>query len=126
MIFAAMTACDSIAEPEVILGTWTLTEQLTDPGDGSGEFQAVESDFTITFHENGSFSTNGALCTLTTGTVASSGIYDEASGALTVSNCRGTWEEDITNLSFDFRPNGTVEISFPCIEPCKGRFTKAE
>lgn len=126
LALAAFAACDSTPEPHTIYGTWTLTEQLTDPGDGSGEFQEVESDFTITFREDGSFIANGSLCTLTAGTIASSGIYNEGAGELMVNNCNGTWQEEITRLNYQFTSQGMVEISFPCIEPCRGRFSRLE
>ena len=40
-------------QPISIVGTWQLTSQYTDPGDGSGSFQPVVNGKTITVNADG-------------------------------------------------------------------------
>jgi hypothetical protein len=47
-----------------ITGTWKLVEVYLDPGDGSGDFEPVQSEKTVTFHGDGTVTSNGDLCTL--------------------------------------------------------------
>ena len=52
---------DSNLEDASLLGDWKLVGTLIDRGDGSGTFQAVESDKVITFLSDGTFNSNGNI-----------------------------------------------------------------
>ena len=103
-----------------IVGEWKLTEQLMDPGDGSGVFTNVNSNKVIIFDSNGSFYCNGSICFPDTSTAnASSGTYDTISQTLSGLNC-GIVPFDITyEMS-----NGDLIINYPCIEACREKFVK--
>ena len=45
-----------------IVGKWKLVQVLADPGDGSGTFVNIESNKTITFLSDNTFSSNEYLC----------------------------------------------------------------
>jgi hypothetical protein len=60
-------SCDKeiiIIDSANIVGEWKLTEQLLDPGDGSCVFTKVTSDKTIFFLVDGSYKSNGTVCTI--------------------------------------------------------------
>ncbi len=47
-----------------LFGKWKLIETLNDPGDGSGVFESIDSEKTIEFFDDGTFSLSGPLCGL--------------------------------------------------------------
>ncbi|MGB0177658.1 MAG: lipocalin family protein [Owenweeksia sp.] len=97
-------------------GTYQLKEVLADPGDGSGTFQPVTSSKTITFTTNGTVSSNGDLCNMSVDSnTPTSGTYSLADSSITVTNCM--------KLYFEVSGNELI-INYPCIEPCRARFTK--
>jgi hypothetical protein len=48
-VMAFLSACNTENQNEGLVSKWHLIEQLMDPGDGSGTFQPVTSDKTISF-----------------------------------------------------------------------------
>lgn len=100
------------------LSKWHLIEQLADPGDGSGTFQPVNSEKTISFFEDGSISSNGQLCTMSTeSNVSSSGTYSESELAITPDNC------GVAPFIIYYEMDGpNLILSYPCIEPCKEKY----
>ena len=54
--------CTTSDEDQTIIGQWKLIQVLADPVDGSGVFRDFESNKTITFSNDGTFSSNQALC----------------------------------------------------------------
>lgn len=59
-----------------------------DPGDGSGTFQAVESEKTITFFNDGMVTSSGDLCSMfIVGGNASSGTYSEVDAIIILDDC---------------------------------------
>ena len=62
-IVAVLSSCNETPEENSdVLSRWHMIEQLMDPGDGSGTFQPVVSDKTLTFFVDGTFSTeNGSV-----------------------------------------------------------------
>ena len=102
------------------VSSWRLVEQLFDPGDGSGEFEPVDSDKTITFFEDGIIKSNGELCSMEAGITeeGSTGNYISESNTITA-NCSGN------DFSYSYEMNGDeLIVSFPCIEPCRHKFKK--
>lgn len=111
---------DDSAQDSALIGTWKLTENLLDPGDGSGVFEPVQSEKTITFHQDGTVTSNGLLCSISETTdQSSSGTYSSQTGIIKSSDC-GTENEE-----YQFERNGNVVIiTFLCIEPCKSKYVK--
>jgi len=50
--YLLFVSCDNYSDPVIetpeLLGTWRLIEVLADPGNGSGTFNPVDSDITLT------------------------------------------------------------------------------
>jgi hypothetical protein len=118
------TACneDDASPPthSVLIGTWRLIAQLKDPGDGSGTFQAVESDKQVTFYTNGTFGCNGVLCDMSIAAEnPSSGTYDVADSAFQSSDC---FDPDY-GYSFSII-DAHLLVYYPCFEPCIAKYEK--
>ena len=115
-------ACeDASIDSDSLVGTWALTEVLADPGDGSGTFQPVESDQTITISDDFSFSANYNLCHFNSDEV-SVGTIDTTAMILNVENCQ------VNNIAIDYRyevnESNELIVYLPCIEPCANKFVK--
>jgi len=119
-------ACSSTSEEDLdfnqenLLGTWTLTETLVDPGDGSGTFKTVEDGYSITFRADSTFtSTRLQECQI--------GTYRIGENATVVFSydC-----DDFTEVYEDMaRLSGSNLITSPilpsrCIEACKHKFKR--
>ncbi|MBC3846466.1 hypothetical protein H8K90_08750 [Winogradskyella echinorum] len=113
---------DSNSDDAELIGDWRLIELLSDPGNGSGSFNSVESDFIITFLSDGTFTANGDFCNMLDETNSpSTGIYSEIEFTITPDNC----ENSIPNWNYAFVINGDkLIVNFPCIEPCKVKYQK--
>ena len=113
---------DPRPEDVSLVGEWKLREILMDPGDGSGEFQKVDSDKIIEFFENGNVESNGNLCNggITTGR-PSSGIYKVPDSILELDNC----EREFRMTRFRLE-DGDLILSYPCIEPCEEKYIKLD
>jgi hypothetical protein len=123
LIFSCSNDEDNQANNNTELtGNWKLIEVYMDPGDGSGDFQAVNSEKTLTFLADGSISSNGNLCHMANTTnIASSGTYSLANGTITIPSC------DDTTYSTSFEIIGTnVILSYSCIEGCREKYEKIE
>lgn len=118
------------SENNKLLGKWKLIEQLSDPGDGSGTFIPVESDKTITFFSNGSFTASGSLCLMTTSVGENTqGVFEKTSNDLVDANYDGVLIPDNCefsdfNIYFNQALSGHLIIWFPCIEACAEKFEK--
>jgi hypothetical protein len=111
--------CDS--DSQALTGKWKLVERLMDPGDGSGTFQAVSSDKTIEFFNNGTFKSNGTICVPgDPGTdQPSAGTFDVNTGEIIVNDCQ--------SRPVHFRIEGHYLIlSFLCIEPCSEKYINSD
>jgi hypothetical protein len=119
LVFAS---CKKVSEDPTLINTWKLMEVLADPGDGSGTFQPVTSDKTISFFADGTVTSNGNLCQMSTETgTGSAGTYSEAEMSITPDNCGFapfvmTYELDGANLI----------LSYPCFEPCREKYVVVE
>ena len=118
---------ENIVKEEVenpLLGEWQLQEILIDPGDGSGNYEAVSSVKTITFFSNDSIYSNGDLCDLSTVNYnPTSGIYliySLEEGLLSIPQCHGTE----TTFEIPYTLKEELTLRYPCIEPCEMRFVK--
>ncbi|GGB65223.1 hypothetical protein GCM10007424_01440 [Flavobacterium suaedae] len=108
-------------QQSTIIGTWQLVEVYFDPGDGSGDFTAVDSDKTITFNTDATVSSNGDLCTMEIeASTASSGTYSENDNTLNL-NCN--FSEGTPQITYEI--NGSYLIlNYPCIEACQIKYSK--
>ncbi|GAA4278767.1 hypothetical protein GCM10022259_34920 [Aquimarina mytili] len=119
-----VTSCsdddDTINISTDIVGKWLLVEQLVDPGDGSGTFQPVDSDFTLEFFNNGTIvSTNGSLCDVfTSSNDTSSGTFSLENTTLNI-GC----EDDVITIFFE-KNEAELILNFICIEACAQKFRK--
>lgn len=109
-------------------GTWLLVQQYSDPGDGSGDFEKVDSKKTIQFLGDGKFRSKGKLCYL-----------DIASGPET--SGKYIINDTLTKYSPEnyFLPQGcdyvdykvyihldgsSLVLSYPCTEGCLQKYRK--
>ncbi|HBH05802.1 MAG TPA: hypothetical protein DDX92_04275 [Flavobacteriales bacterium] len=101
--------------PEIV-GSYGYVEILIDPGDGSGTFQPIQSLKTITFHVDGTVTSNGDLCLFTPESVeGSSGTYSDETRTITTLLC--------SPLKYQL-DNDELIISYNCIEPCKAKYLR--
>ncbi|MDO5969911.1 hypothetical protein Q4Q35_08825 [Flavivirga aquimarina] len=109
-----------------LIGEWKLIEQLADPGDGSGTFLPIESDKVITFFNDGTVTSNGLLCSMSSeaGT-EDTGIYEaiETSfsyGEITPDNC----VSNFFNVVYYKIEGANLILWYQCIESCGFKFEK--
>lgn len=98
-----------------LVGTWRLVETLMDPGNGSGTYQPVNYDKTITFTTSGTYQASTKLCAADNST---SGIYRIESSVLKFEECD----------QFGYRikiENGQLILSnMACIEACHEKYER--
>jgi hypothetical protein len=105
-----------------ITGKWQLVEVLMDPGDGSGTFESVTSNRTITFAASGEFIAKGELCDISiSDTNASSGSYSTGDETLTIDDCIGT-----NNTISYILDDKSLILVYTCIEGCRHKYEKIE
>lgn len=103
-------------------GKWQLRAVLYDPGDGSGTFQAVDSEKYIEFLSNQEVRSNGNLCYGGIGSDDPSfGVYVLPDSILQIDEC----PQNILSTRFRIQ-NGKLILSYPCIEPCEEKYVKLE
>lgn len=98
-----------------LIGNWKLTEILADPGNGSGTFNPVTSNKTLTFDANGTVSSNGTICDMSTvSNTSSTGTYTTTTNSINSSS---------TTIIYELTGT-TLILNYPCIEPCKAKYIK--
>lgn len=111
---------DDTVTQENLTGEWLLIEVLSDPGDGSGQFRTVESDKRISITDNGTYSSNGDICSFSTlSGDPSEGSYQEDDNGFFV-DCDSPFPSPV-RLNID---NGNLILTFTCIEPCQQKFRR--
>lgn len=110
---------NNVNEPTLI-GTWQLIEIYGDPGDGSGGFEPVDSDKSISFFENGTLTSNGSLCNMSNQAGDSTnGTYNTEESVILPSDC------SFENYQIFFEiENSNLILSYPCIEACNEKYIK--
>jgi len=104
---------------EGIIGQWQLSEVYSDPGDGSGEYEEVTSDVILEFKEDGTFSSSGNICNLSSDeTEGSSGTYSLEDNSILADDC----QNHLINIA-EVSKN-QLTITYPCIEGCGVRYRK--
>ena len=129
LIFSCSDSDDiTFAEESDFQGSWLLVGQYIDPGDGSGDFENVDSGKTIQFFADGSFTSKGSLCMMNTESDSeSNGIYVvmeklneySAENYLTPENC--DFEDFKVMLQFD---GSNLLLSYQCFEGCVQKYAK--
>lgn len=110
-----------------IIGKWTLIEQLTDPGDGSGEFAPTNSNRTIQFFSNGTVSINGILCYMSSEVgEGNTGFFYESTEDNDFFDCEilpNNCEYRETKVYYNLEDNNLI-LWYQCIEGCGQKFKK--
>ncbi len=122
MVIPLLLSCegDDTVSPELI-GTWQLSEVLADPGDGSGTFNSIDSDKTITFFADGSVQSNATLCNLSTQPdEPSAGVYSLQDSTITP-DCPG--QDFFFNIKFVIEGSNLI-LTYLCIESCAEKYVK--
>ncbi|NNJ87871.1 MAG: hypothetical protein HKP53_00590 [Eudoraea sp.] len=110
---------ESIAD-NGLTGTWKLIEMYADPGDGSGDFQPVNSQKNILFKADGTYSSNGNVCEFSTmSNEDTQGIYLAVDEGFQIV-CESEFSTEIRLEVKD----GYLIVSFFCIEPCQQKFKR--
>lgn len=120
VLVSIFVGCNQTEENINPTSEWLLVAQLMDPGDGSGTFQPVTSDKTVSFFEDGTItSENGSICIgeLWSGGTSSSGTYSESTMIIDVTNCTGGHAP----LSYEMN-GGFLILNYACIEPCREKY----
>lgn len=103
-----------------LIGEWKLIEVNSDPGDGSGTFQSVESDKVVVFFKNGTVASNGTICHISIeSNDPTSGTYSLTDSTISSPDCVQTEFE----ISFELI-NSKLILRYPCIEGCQEKFAK--
>lgn len=120
LLIGTLNACSK--EEAESTDKWKLTEQLMDPGDGSGVFIAVVSDRTIEFFEDSTIVSNGNLCNLDiSANQETTGTYSETDGYIYPDDCM------LIDFKISYEISGDeLILSYFCIEPCRHKYLKIE
>lgn len=121
-LFSACQTEDLTPEQEAIVGTWTLTEVLSDPGNGSGTFQAVTSTATIQFMADSTYEATLNLCSMDISIATTQGVYSPTNKTISPSNCQN---QPLWAISYEVN-NQELILSLPCIEPCQQKYVRAD
>lgn len=122
MLSVVLVSCKKEEDPALV-NKWHLIEQLADPGDGSGTFQPVSSNKTVEFFEDGTITSNGSLCGMSSEVGSgSSGTYSTADSTITVDNCGF---DPPNPMTFEMQGENLI-INYPCIEPCREKYEQVE
>ena len=102
-----------------VVGEWTLTEILADPGDGSGTFQPVVSSKSLTFSATGEVTSSGNICSMfIVGNEPTSGLYSEEDHSITAT-CGITYP-----ITYEIDAEDNLILSHPCIEACQEKYVR--
>ena len=108
------------SETTELIGQWKLTEQLVDPGDGSGIFQDIDSQKILEFFQNGTInSLNGSLCEPYSDEQISTGTYSLSENRI-ITNCQN---ENIGYIDFEIKNNNLI-LNFISNEGFSQKFEK--
>ena len=106
-----------------IVGKWKLVQVLADPGDGSGTFVNIESNKTITFFSDNTFSSNEYLCSFSPlAPLKTGGTFSTEKREIYPNSC-----ESFAEVKLSYRiENKALIVSYFCIEGCAEKYVKIE
>ncbi|PLX02269.1 MAG: hypothetical protein C0595_11455 [Marinilabiliales bacterium] len=108
------------AENTTVVNKWKLIEQYSDPGDGSGDFNPVESSKTIEFLDNGTIVSNGSLCSMSYDVDGhSTATYNDST--IITNNC----DYENFTIYYQLKDNNLI-LWYPCIEGCAQKYQKLD
>jgi len=119
-------SCRQDLDENNIIGTWKLTEQLIDPGDGNGKFLVVNTNRTVTFKKDGTYTSNGSFCYLNINANEKTDgnfVYSSAEKKL-IPKCFTVGLSLPLELSIKIENNKLILSNFGCDEACAQKFTK--
>lgn len=116
LISCSKTKSEDI-QPKII-SNWKLTEILMDPGDGSGTFQAVQSNRILQFKDNNQVVCNEKLCEMTSSSAMNStGTYSESEESIIPTDCQ--------NSKIKYKINeDTLILFYQCFEACESKYIR--
>lgn len=107
-------------ENTTVVNKWKLIEQYSDPGDGSGDFNPVESNKTIEFFDNGTVVSNGSLCNMSYDADGqSTATYNDST--IIPQNC----DFEDYSIAYEIQGNNLI-LYFLCIEGCAQKYQKID
>jgi hypothetical protein len=103
-----------------LIGNWKLIETLLHPGIGEAQFIPVESEKIITFNSDGTITSNGNLCFMTTTADGpTAGTFNAMENKFNSNDCNNP------NYFYTYEHhNNILIVNYPCIEPCQAKFQK--
>ncbi|MEM8523858.1 MAG: hypothetical protein AAGG68_04400 [Bacteroidota bacterium] len=121
-IFLLAFSCEEDAPTPEKINKWKLIEQLSDPGDGSGTFQVVDSERTIEFVDEEIVRSNGSFCNMGTGTEETvTATHNPEEKFILVEACGGTPFKILYDFDEEF-----LYLRFPCREPCAQKYERVQ
>ena len=125
---ATLTACEDDEDPmpNTIIGTWKLSSVYLDPGDSSGDFEAINSDLLIHIDTDTSYTATGSICDRAQQaadiTQVFTGSIDLPAGVL---RPRGCLNQNPINdeVRIEFTGDELI-LDYQCIERCAYKFRR--
>ena len=120
--YVILLSCDKSDDEQIqydIVNDWILIEVLSDPGDGSGEFEPVVSTKTLSFFENGTMNSTESLCPGSNDEIGLSGTYEEDPGVIFPSDCKA----QETRIEYYFEGKYLI-LRYSCIESCLEKYQR--
>ncbi|GLB52499.1 hypothetical protein NBRC110019_15390 [Neptunitalea chrysea] len=112
------TKNDDSINDNALVGEWKLTAMKVSPG-SVVPFVEVNSNRTLTFDTNGTFTCNGEFCSSTIdATMTTDGTYSLNNYTLSSTACTAVWDYTFT-ISAD-----TLVIDYPSIETIQAKYTR--
>ena len=107
-----------------LIGDWKLIEIYVDTGSG-GDFEPVDSEKTITFHNDGTITSNGDLCGMAIeADNPTAGTFSSADSTFNSPDC----DTPIPDHDFRFEQDGNILIidysPYPCLCSCRAKYIK--
>jgi hypothetical protein len=122
LICFMMFACESDDEglDVALIGNWKLIEIYSDPGGEGGRFAPVNSNKIITFGDDGSITSNGSLCDIsTTSDNPTAGVYTLVDSTYATNDC------GIPQINYKFEQTRNIlVVTHFCIEDCRSKYIK--
>ena len=114
LLLILVTSCEEDLDTTTVIGKWKLIETLSDPGDGSGEYEKYEGNQIATIYSDSSVVFIEGFC-------FSQGGVDGKEAIVKVNtiywpDCNLTYVYELKEEYLFFYP--------PCIEPCGLKFEK--
>lgn len=123
LFFVLLLLCckkDNTGPDNALEGTWKLIAMYADPGDGSGDFLPVNSQKTIQFNADGTYSSNGDICAFS---AKADGDTEGEYLTMEVGFQIVCESEFSIQLRLDVQ-DGYLIVTFFCIEPCQQKFQR--